>query len=69
MNRFLHLFLNLYRHKIQLHCDAKNIASKTIAEQNGYTLEGVIRQDAKWPNGSIRDKLYFGKLKSEWKKK
>lgn len=56
-------------HKIQLHCDAKNIASKTIAEQNGYTLEGVIRQDAKWPNGSLRDKMYFGKLKSEWKKK
>ena len=55
-------------HKIQLHCDAKNIASKTIAEHNGYTLEGVIRQDSKWPNGSLRDKLYFGKLKSEWKK-
>lgn len=55
-------------HKIQLHCDAKNIASKTIAEQNGYTLEGIIRQDSKWPNGSLRDKLYFGKLKSEWKK-
>ncbi|MDW2995880.1 MAG: GNAT family protein [Alphaproteobacteria bacterium] len=55
-------------HKIQLHCDAKNIASKTIAEKNGYVLEGVIRQDGKWPNGSLRDKLYFGKLKSEWKK-
>lgn len=56
-------------HKIQLHCDAKNIASKTIAEHNGYILEGVIRQDSKWPNGSLRDKLYFGKLKSEWNKK
>ena len=56
-------------HKIQLHCDTKNIASKTIAEQNGYVLEGVIRQDSKWPNGSLRDKMCFGKLKSEWKKK
>ncbi|MCQ2580669.1 MAG: GNAT family N-acetyltransferase [Alphaproteobacteria bacterium] len=56
-------------HKIQLHCDAENIASKTIAEKNGYVLEGVIRQDAKWPNGSLRDKLYFGKLKSEYRKK
>ncbi len=55
-------------HKIQLHCDAKNIASKSIAEKNGYILEGIIRQDSKWPNGSLRDKLYFGKLKSEWKK-
>lgn len=56
-------------HKIQLECDAENIPSKTIAEKNGYVLEGVIRQDTKWPNGSLRDKLYFGKLKSEWKKK
>lgn len=56
-------------HKIQLHCDVKNIASKSIAEKNGYVLEGVIRQDAKWPNGSLRDKMYFGKLKSEWNKK
>ena len=52
-------------HKIQIHCDKENIASKTIAEQNGYQLEGIIRQDSKWPNGSLRDKLYFGKLKSE----
>ena len=56
-------------HKIQLHCDAKNIASKKIAESNGYVLEGIIRQDSKWPNGSLRDKLYFGKLKSEWNKR
>lgn len=55
-------------HKIQIHCDAKNIVSKSIAEKNGYVLEGIIRQDSKWPDGSLRDKLYFGKLKSEWKK-
>ena len=48
-------------HKIQIHCDAKNIASKSVAEKNGYVLEGIIRQDGKWPNGSLRDKLYFGK--------
>lgn len=56
-------------HKIQLHCDTKNTPSKSIAEKNGYVLEGIIRQDSKWPNGSLRDKMYFGKLKSEWKKK
>lgn len=55
-------------HRIQIYCDAKNIASKSIAEKNGYVLEGLMRQDGKWPNGSLRDKLYFGKLKSEWKK-
>lgn len=54
-------------HKISLHCDSENIASKKIAEKNGYILEGVIRQDSKWPDGSLRDKLYFGKLKSEYK--
>ena len=56
-------------HKIQIYCDAENIASKSIAEKNGYVLEGVLRQEGKWPNGSLRDKLYFGKLKSEWNKK
>ena len=56
-------------HKIQLHCDKENIPSKTIAESNGYVLEGIIRQDGKWPNGSLRDKLYFGKLRSEWNSK
>jgi len=55
-------------HKIQIRCDAENIVSKSIAEKNRYTLEGIIRQDSKWPNGSLRDKLCFGKLKTEWKK-
>lgn len=54
-------------HKLSLHCDSENIASKKIAEKNGYILEGIIRQDSKWPNGELRDKLYFGKLKSEHK--
>ena len=52
-------------HKIQIHCDTENTASRKIAEKNGYKLEGIIRKDSKWPNGSLRDKCYFGKLKSD----
>ena len=52
-------------HKIRLCCDAENIASRKIAESNKYKLEGFLRQDAKWPDGTLRDKLYFGKLKSD----
>ena len=52
-------------HKIRLCCDAENIASRKIAESNKYKLEGLFRQEAKWPDGTLRDKLYFGKLKSD----
>lgn len=58
-------FTQEWCHKLALHCDSENIASKTIAEKNGYVLEGIIRQQSKWPNGSLRNKLYFGKLKSD----
>lgn len=62
------IFAQDWCHKIILQCDPENTASKFIAEKNGYVLEGTIRQDEKWTDGSLHDNLYFGKLKSEYNK-
>lgn len=56
-------------HKIILQCNVNNLASKFVAIKNDYVLEGTMRQDEKWTDGSLHDVFYFGKLKSEWNKK
>ncbi len=63
------IFAQDWCHKIILQCDVENLSSKFIAIKNNYVLEGTIRQDDKWTDGSLHDNMYFGKLKSEWNNK
>ena len=52
--------------KVDIWCDADNVASRRNAENNGYVLEGVIRERKIWPDGTIHSTAAYGKLKSEW---
>lgn len=61
-------FEDLGMHKLNLECDAKNIASRKIAEKNGYTLDGIMRDACMWPDGTFHDECRYSKLKSEFGK-
>ena len=61
-------FEKLDINKLKLQCNPKNIASRRIAEKNGYTLDGIMRADRVWPDGSVHDSCEYSKLRSEWEK-
>ena len=41
--------------RIELITDAENQRSRTVAERCGFTLEGLLRNDRRAPDGSLRD--------------
>ena len=54
--------------RIFLGIDVDNIASRKIAERNGYTLNGISKSGKVWVDGSVHDQCEYSKLKSEWLK-
>jgi len=52
--------------RVEIHCSSTNQRSANVPRSNGYTLEGIHKQDA-IENGHYRDTLVFAKLKSEYK--
>ena len=59
-------FDTLGMNKLNLACDEKNIASRKIAEKNNYVLDGILRKEEMWPDGTFHDECEYSKLKSEW---
>jgi len=47
-------------------CDPRNIRSCRVLEKLGMKREGQLRSHLKW-NGELRDQLYYGILRDEWK--
>lgn len=47
-------------------CDPRNIRSCRLLEKLGMKREGWLRSHIKW-NGKLRDQLYYGILREEWK--
>ena len=54
--------------KLVITSDTENMASRAIAEKFNYVQEGTLRAEGVWPNGSVRDKIRYSKLKAEWEK-
>jgi RimJ/RimL family protein N-acetyltransferase len=50
--------------RIELHINAANAASRTVAERNGYVLEGVLRQSYLKPGQRVDTALY-GRLATD----
>ena len=61
-------FVNLNMNKVLLGIDVDNIASRKIAERNGYTLNVISKSGKVWADGSTHDECEYSKLKSEWEK-
>jgi len=53
----------LQANRIEIRCDSKNVRSYKVAERLGFTLEGVIRNDERSVEGSLRDTMIFSKIK------
>ena len=52
--------------RLTWHCDARNIASRRVAEKAGMTLEATRRGDMNAVDGTRRDTLIFAALRDEW---
>ena len=55
--------------RIIIRNDTQNLRSARVAKKAGYTLEGIMRQDA-WDDyhKRLRDTNIWAKLKSDWEK-
>ena len=52
-------------HRLELLMDPQNTASERIAQKNGFTQEGLMRQ-AFFIHGSMRDVKMYSLLRPEW---
>jgi len=51
--------------RVEIHCDPKNVGSRRVAEKAGFLLEGIKRNDARSPDGSLRDTCVFALVDGE----
>jgi RimJ/RimL family protein N-acetyltransferase len=49
----------LQARRVTLRCDARNNASRRVAERAGFTLEGRLRNVSLAPDGTVRDDLVY----------
>ena len=61
-------FDRLKVNRVILGIDVDNVASRKVAERNGYVLNGVSESGKVWVDGSKHDELNYVKNKSEWLK-
>jgi len=45
--------------RIQICCDERNIRSRRVAERAGYSLEAVLKNEQRAPDGKLRNTLVF----------
>jgi RimJ/RimL family protein N-acetyltransferase len=57
-------FMQLDAVRVELVTDAANAASRHVAERSGFTLEGVLRQERRAPDGSLRDTCMYSRLRA-----
>jgi RimJ/RimL family protein N-acetyltransferase len=50
--------------RIEIRCDAKNSRSRTVAERVGFTLEGILRNECRNPQGELRDTCIYARTTS-----
>jgi RimJ/RimL family protein N-acetyltransferase len=55
-------FTHLQAARIELVTDEHNLASRRVAERNGFTLEGILRHSQRAPDGSLRDICMYAAL-------
>lgn len=49
-------------HRVEIRCDEQNRRSAAVAERAGYTLEGVLRSNARDAQGNLRNTCIYSRL-------
>ncbi|MFC0477762.1 GNAT family N-acetyltransferase [Robertmurraya beringensis] len=58
------VFEDLQANRVEIRCDPDNIASRSIPEKLGFTLEATLKNNSKSADGkTLRDTCVFSKLK------
>lgn len=53
----------LQANRIVIRCDSGNNRSAKVAERSGFTLEGIMRNDERATDGSLRSTMIFSKIR------
>lgn len=53
----------LNANRIEIRCDERNIQSANVAKRSGFTLEGILRNDACATDGSLRNTMVFAQVR------
>jgi RimJ/RimL family protein N-acetyltransferase len=56
-------FRTLHAERLEIRCDARNIASASVARRAGYALEARLHHNARGNDGLLTDTLVFARLK------
>ena len=62
------LFNDLGAHRVKSDCSENNLRSWRLLERCGFQREGHLRQNRKYPDGSIRGDYLYGLLREEFDK-
>jgi ribosomal-protein-serine acetyltransferase len=61
-----HAFGSWKLHRVMIQAGVGNTRSRAVAERLGFTLEGVLRQAERYPDGHYVDLTVYGLLAPEW---
>ncbi|GGF90549.1 ribosomal-protein-serine acetyltransferase [Paenibacillus albidus] len=53
----------LAANRVEIRCDARNLQSAAVAERSGFLLEGILRNDTRGIDGSLRDTRVYSKVR------
>ncbi len=62
-------FEKLFAERVEIRMDDKNTRSWRVAERAGFTLEGILRHDARATDGTLRNTRVYSMIRSEWLEK
>ncbi|OQY84542.1 MAG: GNAT family N-acetyltransferase [Chloroflexi bacterium UTCFX4] len=59
-------FEKLFAERVEIRMDTNNIRSWRVAERAGFTLEGILRNNARTVNGKLRSTRVYSMIRAEW---
>ncbi len=61
-----HLFETRHAIRVQMRTHNANTQSKRAIQKLGFVLEGIIRNESIFSDGSLRDTALYSVVKDEW---
>ena len=57
----VYAFAHLHAARLEIVTDEENSASRRVAERRGFTLEGILRNERRAPDGSLRNTCIYAR--------